>query len=127
MMRLEEYDDLHHFSAEEFNEPEKMDREFLRKLDKARSIAGVSFKITSSQRTDDTPDEIDSTHEIGLAVDISCPEKGHCRERHQIITSLHAVGITRIGIYDRHIHGDEGERHDPSKYPPNCIWWGVSK
>jgi len=121
-MRLEEYVGLHHFASGEFNEPEKMDTEFIQKLDKARSLAGVSFKITSSFREGD-----EKTHGLGLAVDIACEKDGKCKERFQIIIALHSVGITRIGIYDRHIHGDEGDRVDSSKYPPNCIWWGKSK
>ena len=121
-MRLEEYLGLHHFNSGEFNEPEKMDTEFIRKLDKARAIADVPFKITSSFREGD-----EKTHGLGLAVDIACEKDGNCRKRHAIITSLHAVGITRIGIYDKHIHGDEGNRVYSGKYPSNCIWWGVSK
>ena len=121
-MRLEDFEDLHHFNAGEFNEPEKMDTEFVRKVDKARDIADVPFEITSSYREGD-----EKTHGLGLAVDIACKKKGTCRKRHAIITSLLEVGITRIGIYDEHIHGDEGDRVDSSKYPPNCIWWGKSK
>ena len=126
-MRLEDYVGLDHFRADEFSEPEKMDLAFMQRLEVARHLAGVSFKITSSQRTDDTPDEIDSTHEVGCAVDISCPEKHHGRQRWAIITGLLDAGFTRIGIYDRHIHADSGERVDATRFPGNVIWWGKSK
>ncbi len=126
-MRLEDYVGITHFRPSEFSEPESMDLDFVKRLDVARDHAGVSFKITSSFRRDDTPDEIDSTHEVGFAVDISCPEKAHGRERWAIVNGLIVAGITRIGIYDRHIHGDSGEHFDPAKYPPRVIWWGKSK
>lgn len=122
MMRLGDYDFLEWFGANEFTQPLQMDREFLQRLDQARANAGVPFKITSSFREDP-----DSTHGLGVAVDIALPKDGHCRERWLIIMGAKRAGFSRIGIYDRHIHLDSGDRIDSSTYPPECIWWGKSK
>ena len=126
-MRLEDYVGLDHFLADEFAQPEKMVVDFVKRLDVARHLAGVPFKLTSTFRVDDTPDQLDSTHEIGAGADIACPKNAHCLERSAIIRGLLDAGFTRIGIYDRHIHADLGDRINIDKWPANCIWWGISK
>lgn len=114
---------LQYFKASEFEncspacELSSMDVEFMERLDYARSIAGVPFKINSAFRPKDY--EIKkgrsgtSSHTKGLAVDISC--NGSLR-RYLIVSSLFLAGFRRIGIGATFIHVDS----DPSK--PNAVW-----
>ena len=95
------------FSPDEFDSPEKMSRELLAMLDRARSRAGIPFVITSSYRHGDP-----LSHGEGLAVDISC-EKSF--ERFLIVSSLLDSGFSRVGIYPRHVHADI------SKSLPQCV------
>lgn len=98
---------MKHFAEEEFKDFSKMDKSFLKKLDKARGIAGIPFKLTSTYRSPAYNKKIGgvngSSHTKGCAVDISCTRS---RDRFIIITALLAVGFTRIGISDNFIHVD---------------------
>lgn len=84
-----------------------MNQEFLLKLDEARELAGISFKINSAFRT--VENELangrdgTSSHTKGLAVDISATNS---TTRFKIISSLIDVGFTRIGIRHDFIHVD---------------------
>jgi len=83
-----------------------MDANFLHKLDKARSIAGLPFKINSAYRSPEHPLSIknpSSSHIKGLAVDIKCTDS---RTRFIIVDALIKVGFNRIGIADTFIHVD---------------------
>ena len=85
---------------------ENMDANFLNKLDKARSIAGLPFKINSAYRSPDHPLSIknpSSSHIKGLAVDISAKDS---RTRFIIVDALIKAGFNRIGIADTFIHVD---------------------
>jgi len=85
---------------------ENMDANFLHKLDKARSIAGLPFKINSAYRSPEHPLSIknpSSSHIKGLAVDIKCTDS---RTRFIIVDALIKVGFNRIGIADTFIHVD---------------------
>lgn len=104
---------LAHFTADEFSAPESMRAGFLRKLDQAREIAGVPFKITSSFRDGDL-----GAHGRGYAVDVRCRTS---RARFHILRGAIEAGFRRIGVYDRHIHLDD----DPS-LPDAVVWWGMS-
>jgi len=95
-------------------EVEGLDEEFVAKLDQARHIAGIPFKITSGLRTLETNKSIigaspDSSHLQGLAVDLLV-ENDH--EVSLIVDAAKAVGITRRGIYvdaknvPTHVHLD---------------------
>lgn len=88
--------------------------DFVAKLDKARGIAAIPFKITSGLRTLETNKSIigavpDSAHLQGLAVDLLV-ENDH--EVYLIISSAISVGMTRFGIYTdsngipTHVHLD---------------------
>lgn len=109
---------LLYFKASEFGCPEGTDicmsREFIEKLDKARGIAGVSFKLNSAYRTPEHNAEVggkpDSAHCKGLAVDIHCIGS---RERFLILCALIEVGFTRIGIAKTFIHVDDDKSKDP--------------
>lgn len=92
-----------------------MDEFFMRRLDIAREIAGIPFRINSAYRTiqyeleqgrDGT-----STHTKGLAVDI---DYDNPTEAYKIVTALMDVGFSRIIIYKSWIHVDA----DPVKVKP---------
>lgn len=91
---------------------------FVHRLDRARSIAGVPFVITSGART---PEETaaaggveDSSHDKGEGVDLAA---GDSRTRSHMIRGLVLAGFDRMGIYPRHIHVDA----DATK--PNHVTW----
>ena len=120
---------LKHFNFEEFDCPTlegsglpttdggKMCIDFLHKLDEARELAGVPFKITSGYRSPqhnlDVGGRVGSSHIKGLAVDIACVNS---HQRQKILTALIQVGFKRVGIGKSFIHTDL----DTSK--PNAIW-----
>lgn len=118
--------DIKYFKLSEFDCPtdsgsgENMCLSFLSKLDEARELAGVSFKITSGYRTPKHNTSIggvkDSSHtNIPCnACDISTTDSS---TRHKIISSLLKVGINRIGIGKNFIHCDTDK-----KKSPNVIW-----
>ena len=84
-----------------------MNQEFLSKLDEARELAGIPFKINSAYRSPEHNAKIggkpNSSHLRGLAVDISVTNS---RQRFVILESLIRVGFNRIGIADTFIHVD---------------------
>ena len=95
-----------------------MKQSFLTKLDNAREIAGIPFKINSGFRTPDhnvdVKGSLNSSHLRGLATDIFCNDS---RSRKLIISALMAVGFHRIGIGSNFIHVDD----DPEK-DKDVIW-----
>jgi zinc D-Ala-D-Ala carboxypeptidase len=120
---------MKYFTINEFDSPdaigsgENMDKEFLSRVDQARSIAQIPFKITSGFRTQQYNEDLlargykasaNSSHMKGLAVDIACNDSSR---RHKIITALMKAGLNRIGIADTFIHVDA----DTDK-PANVIW-----
>lgn len=92
------------------------DRLLLR-LDAARELAGIPFKITSGYRCPTYNDDIggvqDSAHVKGLAADIAADSK----QKYPIISALISVGFVRIGVAKGFIHADV----DLSK-PQKVIW-----
>ena len=116
---------LQHFTAAEF-EPlsEAMDPILLRKLDDTRHIAGVPIHVTSAVRLNQRSDT-DSEHIYGEGVDIADNKKGDdisSRWRYHILRGAYAVGFSRIGIYDRHIHLGVSKTKDQE-----VAWLGKSK
>tara|TARA_R100000664_G_C2669830_1_gene82345 strand:+ start:113 stop:556 length:444 start_codon:yes stop_codon:yes gene_type:complete len=112
--------DLTYFKISEFDSPDevgsgyRMNKDFLRRLDTARGIAGIPFKINSGYRTAHHNDtvlgaRIGSSHKKGLAVDIAY--KGS-RERYLIINALMIVGVNRFGIGKTFIHADVDKTKD---------------
>ena len=120
---------LKYFNFEEFDCPTlegsglpttdggKMNLDFLHKLDEARELAGVPFKITSGYRSPqhnlDVGGRVGSSHIKGIAVDIACVNS---HERQKILTALIQVGFKRVGIGKSFLHTDL----DTCK--PNAIW-----
>ena len=104
---------LEHFTHDEFDSPDRintgklMNYEFLLKLDKARYIANITFKITSGYRTVKHNKEVggvsNSSHLHGLAADISATTSS---QKFIIVNALLKVGFTRIGIGNTFIHVD---------------------
>jgi uncharacterized protein YcbK (DUF882 family) len=115
---------LKHFKLSEFDSPdlpgsgERMDEDFLKLLDKARSIANTPFKINSGYRTPSHNSKVggksSSSHLKGMAADIHCNDDA---SRSLIVQALIEVGFTRIGIAKTFIHVD----NDKAKNS-NRIW-----
>jgi uncharacterized protein YcbK (DUF882 family) len=114
---------MKYFTLDEFDCPslpnsgKNMDTNFLTKLEEAREIAGVPFKITSGYRTKEHNEEVggvpNSSHLIGVAADVSV-SSGH--DRYVILNALIRAGFKRIGVAKTFIHCDT----DDSK--PNSVW-----
>ncbi len=84
----------------------KMDRAFLEQLQRARTLAGVGFSLTSAYRCPDHNRAVGSrsqNHPMGMAVDIratTSPVRG------RILVGLVKAGFRRIGIHHTFIHAD---------------------
>jgi zinc D-Ala-D-Ala carboxypeptidase len=96
---------------------EAMDSDFLRQLDLARKVAGVSFNINSGMRCDSHNTEVGgsetSSHLTGHAADIATPDS---RARFAIMDGLRQAGFERIGVAKTFIHVD----NDPKKTGAVC-------
>lgn len=94
----------------------------MKKLDLARAMAGIPFKITSGLRTPGANAVSggieNSSHLKGKAVDLAVSNN---RERFMLIRSLLAAGLTRLGAYDKHIHADTDNTKDSEVF-----WVGLS-
>lgn len=116
--------ELKNFKLSEFDSPDapgsgnNMNPEFLVKLDNARTLAGIPFKINSGFRTKEHNSKVKgvkgSSHCLGYAADIHANEP---RARLLIVSALLRAGFNRIGIAEGFIHVD----NDPTK-DKNCIW-----
>lgn len=99
-----------------------LDNELCAKLDTARKVAGVPFRITSGLRTCSANTAAlgveGSAHLKGLAVDLAIDSGS---DRFQVVKGLLAAGFVRIGCYDHHVHCDL----DVEK-PQNVLWVGTS-
>ena len=100
-------------SPDEYGSGYRMDKDFLRRLDTARGIAGIPFKINSGYRTaahnEKVGGRVGSSHKKGLAADIGYYGS---RERYLILSALMQVGINRIGIAKGFIHCDVDKNKD---------------
>ena len=111
--------DLTYFTITEFDSPDevgsgyRMNKDFIRRLDTARGIAGIPFKINSGYRTaahnEKVGGRVGSSHKKGLAADIGYYGS---RERYLILNALMQVGINRIGIAKTFIHCDVDKNKD---------------
>ena len=111
--------ELKYFKLSEFDSPDevgsgyRMDKDFLYRLDTARGISGIPFKINSGYRTENhntiVGGRVGSSHKKGLAVDIGYTGS---RERYIILKALMEVGITRFGIAKTFIHCDVDNNKD---------------
>ena len=114
---------MKYFTLDEFDCPslpnsgKNMDSSFLAKLEQAREIAGIPFKITSGYRTKEHNAEVggvqNSSHLIGVASDIAVSSGS---ERYTILNALIKAGFKRIGVAKTFIHCDT----DSNK--SNSVW-----
>lgn len=117
---------LEHFSKEEFGyAAEKLKPELLIRLACARYIAGVPIYISSAVR----PEDSGSEHSTGEGLDIrETPRSAgsgkvlSSRWRDAVTRALYAVGFTRVGQYDLHIHIGISPAKDQ-----NVAWIGKSE
>ena len=92
------------------------------KLDKAREISGVSYKINSGYRCEKHNAAVGgspkSLHKAGRAADIHVPSSA---ARYQILKGLFAAELDRVLIYRTFIHADiAGE----GKQSGTALWMG---
>jgi len=93
----------------------RMNANFLEKLEWAREIAGIPFKINSGYRCSKHNKEVGSTsdnHVLGVAADIQC---GGSARRFIVIDALIRAGFERIGISTEFIHADTNNL-------PHAVW-----
>lgn len=122
---------LRWFRTSEFDEPERMDRDFLQKLDQLRHSSGIALYVTSDVRTPEQNEAIggfhDSPHLRGTAVDVQ-PRPNTIHNKMQVIrTALNLWGEGEwsdlgLGIYDEHLHVDADV-----ELPRPRLWIGASK
>lgn len=98
-----------------------MDVDFLERLETARAIADVKFKINSAIRCQKHNNDLinsseNSAHLTGHAVDIAA-ETSH--KKFKILYGLIKAGFDRVGVYENFIHADT----DPHKIP-KVLWRG---
>ena len=102
---------MKHFTVEEFDcqhtGENRMEQDFLDKLDALREHCGFPFVITSGYRSPDHPlearKEIPGTHAQGIAADIKITNSAH---RYTIIREALAHGFTGLGVAGDFIHVD---------------------
>lgn len=88
----------------------KMNLDFVAKLDTARGISGISYKINSGYRCPKRNSEIGSmsdNHPSGHAADIDCRLNW---QRILILSGLIMAGFKRIGIRKDFIHVDDMDK-----------------
>lgn len=113
---------IKYFNSNEFKCPccgkSDISMALVRRLDMAREIAGVPFRITSGVRCIKHNREVggvpNSAHLRGLAADIFTPNEDY---RFAVIKGVILAGFRRIGIGSKFIHVDV----DDSK-PQGRIW-----
>lgn len=95
-----------------------MQPRFLDMIDRARTIAGIPFVITSGYRCEvnnfKCGGRIHSSHRTGWAADISAPIS---EVRMTVVNGLINAGFKRIGIARSFVHAD----CDPNK-PDGVLW-----
>lgn len=114
---------LKYFTHKEFDSPDlegsgkDMCVEFLKKIDNARELAGIPFKINSGMRTkkwnQHVGGRLGSSHLKGCASDVHC---NNSADRIKIVASLIQAGFRRLGIANTFVHVDCDKDKD------NAIW-----
>lgn len=101
-----------------------MDGQFMKRLDFARTIAGIPFVLNSAYRSKEWDISKGrngtSYHCKGRAVDIRCTTSTN---RAKIVYSLLNAGFKSIGLYASFIHVDDRYREDNGSAK---IWYGDS-
>jgi len=87
-----------------------MNNDFLERLDEARDLADVPFRINSGFRCESHNRQVggkpNSAHTKGLAADIKATTSA---ERYAILRALMVLGFTRVGVAKNFIHVDADE------------------
>lgn len=106
---------LEYFRPEEFDAPEEMDREFLKKLDELRGRAGIVVVVNSDYRSPEKNREVggaeNSAHLTGRAADIA-PLTGDPQKWMLLLHEILGMWIDGLwpglglGIYKGHFHVD---------------------
>lgn len=98
-----------------------VDDDSLRRLDRAREIAGIPFILNCAFRSKETELEKgrsgNSAHTRGRAFDVRC---ANSLDRWKMLHAALAAGFTRIGIYPTFLHFDD----DPTLPTPR-VWIDV--
>ena len=102
---------MKYFSTSEFDcqhtGENRMEQDFLSKLDSLREACGFPFVITSGYRSPDHPieavKEIPGTHAQGIAADIKITNSA---QRYTLIREALAHGFTGLGVAGDFIHVD---------------------
>lgn len=106
--------DLYYFRLEEFDcqhtGNNRMDMDFLRRLDALRHEVGFPFKITSGYRDPSHPIEDKKkkagTHAHGIAADIAVADGA---SRHRLVSAALRHGFTGVGVARTFVHLDTRE------------------
>ena len=115
--------DLRYFKLSDFDCKEtgenRMDKDFLLKLDELRHVCGFPFIITSGFRSHKHSAEVKKstpgTHNKGIAVDILVTD---AQKRYILIKNAIALGFTGIGVQKTFIHVDtRGGLSNPVVWP----------
>ncbi len=112
------------FKPSEFAAPEKMDVDFIYKLDMIRGHCGFPLRINSSWRSEEKQQQ-EIQKDMGVkhsahtkvpckAVDIAVDTSAH---RFRLVEVALFMGIKRIGIGKNFIHLDADEEN-----PPEVLW-----
>jgi uncharacterized protein YcbK (DUF882 family) len=97
----------------------EMNKEFLRRLDRAREYAITPFVISSGYRcqsyneSEAVGGSPTSSHSKGLAADIKVRDS---EQRYKIVMGLIGAGFNRIGIGENFIHVDYDETKDSNVF-----------
>jgi|TARA_R100001530_G_scaffold18757_3_gene15921 uncharacterized protein YcbK (DUF882 family) len=103
-----------------------MDVDFMDKLEVARVLAGIPFKITSGYRCEKYNAKITGgaptggAHSMGKAADIRCRTG---TDRFKVVSAGITAGFEGIEVCDRHIHFDTKKRTHKNR----VIWPGKSR
>lgn len=101
-----------------------MDEQFMKRLDFARTIAGIPFVLNCAYRSKEWDlskgRNGKSYHCKGRAVDIRCTSSTN---RAKIVYSLLNAGFKSIGLYASFIHVDDRYREDTETA---IMWFGDS-
>lgn len=121
MSRVDYWQELAHFTRAEFNEPDKMNEAFIRKLDAYRSHFGRPFKILESYAT--TGHLPGSYHYQGLAVDMRLLDNsGQALDLDEHLVLAMGAPFGGIGIYTWSPNGVFVHFDDRPYYERRRIW-----
>ena len=122
-----DFTQIHHFAPDEFQKPDLLRWDMLKKLDGLREQCGFGLVVTSSFRALDHNANVggvkDSAHcpapdGFYSGIDLSTGRLTSW-QLYKLITAAIGLGFERIGIYPKHIHLDIEDR-----LPHPVMWVG---